>query len=129
VAKLCPSCSVQDPEMDKVLKKIDKLFRRSRLFFQIQFKKLLEHIPVEEINNLELLEMHITKDLVFLSEEDIEVMIEMIEDRVDDFSLIKTKPKKIEFLLDLYSEFPSPELRRWINSRISEANIKIHNPK
>jgi len=102
------------------MKKIFKLFNRSKIFFLSEMRTMLNHLSIEDLSNIDMLEIHITDNLNFLSKKDVENMIELIEENSRKFTSIKLKAKKIDFLLELYKDFPNPTLRKWINNEIDK---------
>ena len=129
VQKVCPKCSIVHREESKFMKKIFKLFNRSKIFFLSEMRTMLNHLSIEDLSNIDMLEIHITDNLNFLSKKDVENMIELIEENSRKFTSIKLKAKKIDFLLELYKDFPNPTLRKWINNEIDKWWIKEANPK
>ena len=67
--------------------------------------------------------------MVFLSHDDIKDMIELLEENSSKYQKLKTKEERAEFLLRLYDNFPSVELRKWIQAEIDNACIKVANPE
>jgi len=129
VQKVCSHCSIDDPEHEKNIKRFSKIFNRSRLYFLSEMESMLAHLTLSEISDIDTLELHIHDNLVFLSHDDIKDMIELLEENSSKYQKLKTKEERAEFLLRLYDNFPSVELRKWIQAEIDNACIKVANPE
>ena len=108
---------------------LSKIFNRSRLYFLSEMESMLAHLTLSEISDIDTLELHIHDNLVFLSHDDIKDMIELLEENSSKYQKLKTKEERAEFLLRLYDNFPSVELRKWIQAEIDNACIKVANPE
>ncbi len=129
IPKICPHCSVEDPNKEQELKRIKKLFNRSQAFFRRELKKVLRSLSDEDFEDVSMLEIAITDNIRTLSPTDIEDMMELLDDNLDKFQKISWREKQIEFLLELYSEYPNVELRKEFEWYIEQANFRTVNPK
>ena len=127
--KVCPNCSVEPREKEKIEKKIYKSFNRSRLYFRSQFREIISWVNEEIFNDIERLEITIRDNMSFISEKDIDDMMEILEENLENYLNQKTKEEKINFMLNLFDKFPNPNLRTWIDHQIKNSNIKEANAK
>ncbi len=127
VQKICPKCSSVHSESEKYIKKISKSFNKSRIYCSTKMKELFNSLSSDELSNIDILEIKIQDNLLFLSKEDSSLMMENLEENFDKYLLINKKTDKIDYLLDLFKGFPNPELREWILNIISKPKLKMPN--
>lgn len=125
VQKVCPKCSKIHPESKKALRRIESLFKVSKIYCSDKLKELLDSLDDRVLNDLDRLEINFQKYLSFLSRDDLNSMVELLEENFEKYLSNKNREDRINFLLDLFKNYPEPEKSKWISEQIENANIKV----
>jgi hypothetical protein len=128
VNRLCSHCSTVLPNQKNHIDDIRRDLERGQRHFKKELGGLLSDLPLNDLQDINALIIFLDEKFISLSRDDFKLCKKIILEHAEEIKKIKIKEKSITYILELLSEFPYPDDRKYIESEIKNGKFRKANP-